>query len=159
MVTVSIPDVHFFTLLPSFLRLFVVLLPDLKIIDSYQNNITDTLYLLVYSAPAVVVGGLPVQLVVLPHPDPLVAVAEVQDPVPVLLIVHEIPGISKNINMNIMNFTNRTSLSPVTIGPDVLPPALPGAALREVSLVDAALRRHHRPLLASVLVVLVLAAS
>ena len=144
------------TLLPSFLRLFVVLLPNLKIFYSNQKNITDTPHLLVYSAPAVVVGGLPVQLVVLPHPHPLVAVAEVQDPVPVLLIVHEIPGISKNINMNIMNIT---SLSPVSIGPDVLPPALPGPALREVSLVDAALSRHHRPLLASVLVVLVLAAS
>ena len=147
------------TLLPSFLRLFVVLLPNLKIFYSNQKNITDTPHLLVYSAPAVVVGGLPVQLVVLPHPHPLVAVAEVQDPVPVLLIVHEIPGISININMNIMNFMNQTSLPPVSVGPDVLPPALPGAALREVSLVDAALRRHHRPLLASVLVVLVLAAS
>ena len=92
------------TLLPSFLRLFVVLLPNLKIFYSNQKNITDTPHLLVYSAPAVVVGGLSVQLVILPHPHPLVAVAEVQDPVPVLLIVHEIPGISTNININIMNF-------------------------------------------------------
>ena len=44
--------------------------------------------------------------------------------------------------------------SPVAIRPDVLAPALPCPLLREVPLVDAPLGRHHGPLLARLLVLL-----
>ena len=66
-------------LFSSFLRDLVVLLPGL----------------LVDPAPAVVVGGRPVQLVVLPDPDPLVSVAEVEDAIPVLEVVEEISRVSE----------------------------------------------------------------
>ena len=66
-------------LFSSFLRDLVVLLPGL----------------LVNPAPAIVVGGGAVQLVVFPDSDPLVAVAEVEDAVPVLEVVEEISGVSE----------------------------------------------------------------
>ena len=69
-------------LLPSLLGLLVVLLP----------------HLLVYSAPGVVVGRLAMQLVVLPHPHPLVSVGEVQDTVTILSVVLEVSQVSEKVN-------------------------------------------------------------
>ena len=122
-------------LFSSFLRDLVVLLPGL----------------LVDPAPAVVVGGGAVQLVVFPDSDPLVAVAEVEDAIPVLEVVEEVSRVSESFNVNISISLRRREKSPVSIRPDVLSPSLSRSFLGEFSLVYPALGCDGCSLGASVL--------
>ena len=91
------------------------------------------------------------QLVVFPHSNPLVSVAEVEDAIPVLEVVEEVSRVSESFNVNIFISLRRREKSPVSIRPDVLSPSLSRSFLGEFSLVYPALGCDGCPLGASVL--------